>query len=301
MRILVTGTSGHIGGAVVNLLCQEGHEVVGISRTENPALPEAVQQYSLDITDPAFVQNLVQVAGNCEAVVHAAASMEDDTHILEMMQVNYAGSLKMLYAAAMLQTGCFIYLSSLSILGTPCEHPITEAHPLTPRTGYALSKLVAEHEILEGGIDSLRTVSLRVSSPVGPGLRYRRICRLFVERALENAPIQIHGTGARRQDYVDVRDIARGILQVLRSECHGAYNLGSGIPVSNLELAQRCRQTLCSSSDIIMTDRNDPDDNVCWDLSIVKAAHDFGYAPQFTLEQSIADLAAEIQGLRPGT
>ncbi len=296
MRILVTGTSGHIGGAVVNLLCQEGHEVVGISRTENPALPEAVQQYSLDITNPAFVEKTVQDVGACEAIVHAAASIKDDSHSEEMMQVNYAGSLNLLRAAKKLQARCFLYLSSLSILGTPCKHPITEAHPLTPRTGYALSKLVAEHEILEGVTDSLRTISLRISSPVGPGLRHRCIFRLFVERALENAPLQIHGTGARRQDYVDVRDIAQGILQAVCSDCRGIYNLGSGVPASNLELAQRCIQTLRSSSEIVMTGENDPDDQVCWDLSIAKAARDFGYRPRFTLEQSIADLAAEIQG-----
>ncbi|HOH28919.1 MAG TPA: hypothetical protein PLC40_04520, partial [Candidatus Hydrogenedentes bacterium] len=76
----------------------------------------------------------------------------------------------------------------------------------------------------------------------------------------------------------------------------GIYNLGSGVPASNLELAQRCIQTLRSSSEIVMTGENDPDDQVCWDLSIAKAARDFGYRPRFTLEQSIADLAAEIQG-----
>lgn len=295
MRILVTGTSGHIGGAVANLLCQKGHEVVGISRTENPALPRAVQQYSLDITNPAFVEKTVQDVGACETIVHAAASIKDDSHSEEMMQVNYAGSLKMLLAAKILQARCFLYLSSLSILGTPCEHPITEAHPLTPRTGYAVSKLTGEHEVIEGGTDVLRTISLRVSSPVGPGLRHRHIFRLFVERALENAPLQIHGTGARRQDYVDVRDIAQGILQAVCSDCRGAYNLGSGVPVSNLELAQRCVQTLRSSSKIVMTGMVDPDDEVCWDLSIAKAARDFGYAPRLTLEQSILDLVAEIR------
>jgi len=296
MRILVTGTSGHIGGAVVNLLCQEGHEVIGISRTVNPALPEAVRQYSLDITDPEFIDKALDSLGDCEVIVHAAASMKDDTHIQELLEVNYTGSLKLLDVADSLQTRCFIYLSSLSILGMPCEHPITEAHPLTPRTGYAVSKLAGEHEVIEGGTDVLRTISLRISSPVGPGLRHRRICRLFVERALENAPLQIHGTGARRQDYVDVRDIAQGILQAVCSDCRGIYNLGSGVPASNLELAQRCIQTLRSSSEIVMTGENDPDDQVCWDLSIAKAARDFGYRPRFTLEQSIADLAAEIQG-----
>ncbi|NLV43877.1 MAG: NAD(P)-dependent oxidoreductase [Candidatus Hydrogenedentes bacterium] len=295
MRILVTGTSGHIGGAVAYTLCQEGHEVIGISRTLNPALPEAVRQYSLDITDPEFIDKAVHGVSECEVIVHAAASIKDDTYTAEMMQVNYAGSLNLLDAADTLQARCFIYLSSLSILGMPCEHPITEAHPLTPSTGYAVSKLKAEHKIIEGGTDSRRTISLRVSSPVGPGLRHRRIFRLFVEHALENAPLQIHGTGARRQDYVDVRDIAQGILQAVCSDCRGIYNLGSGVPVSNLELAQRCIQTLRSSSEIVLTGVNDPDDKVCWDLSIAKAAREFGYAPQFALEQSVLDLAAEIR------
>ena len=43
-----------------------------------------------------------------------------------------------------------------------------------------------------------------------------------------------------------------------------------------------------------MTGRPDPDDEVCWDLSIAKAAADLGYRPEFPLERSILDLSAEI-------
>ena len=55
MRILVTGTSGHIGGAVVNLLCQEGMRSLA-SAARKPGSSGSGAAVLLDITNPAFVE-----------------------------------------------------------------------------------------------------------------------------------------------------------------------------------------------------------------------------------------------------
>lgn len=295
MRILVTGTSGHIGGAIAGALSKNGHEVIGVSRSPNDALPPNIKQYSLDIADDDFVEQILNQVLACDAVIHAAACIDASAGGPEIVRTNGVGTAQVLEMAKQGGARCCIYLSSLSILGYPCQHPVTEEHPLNPQTVYAASKLLGEQLISMADSTLLRTVALRVSSPVGPGLRHRKIVRLFVERAIENKPLLINGKGARRQDYVDVRDIAHAVQQALQSNCHGIFNIGTGQSVSNMALAERCIKTLHSSSSIVATGKEDPDDDLCWDLSVLKAERQFGYRPQFTLEKSILDLAAEIQ------
>lgn len=293
MRIIVTGVSGHVGGAVAAALREDGHDVTGVSRSRPSVQLGGAELFTLDITAPDFCDRLVHRVGSCDAVIHAAACIDGTAPLPEIIRINCLGTAQVLEAARQLQAGCIVYLSSLSILGKPCVHPVTEEHPLAPGTAYAVSKLAGEQLTLLAD-SAPRAVSLRISSPVGPGLRHKRIFHVFVERAKQRTPLLVNGTGARRQDYVDVRDIARAVKQVLESECSGVYNLGAGKPTSNLELARLCVKTLHSSSEIVMTGVQDPEDDVCWDLCIDKAARDFGYLPRYPLERSVADLAASL-------
>ena len=292
MRILVTGTSGHVGGAIALVLNQCGHDVVGVSRSCNIALPPSIDQHSLDIGTSDFATGLRRIKP-LDAVVHAAAVIDNTVGLPEIIRTNCLGTARVLETAQELGATSFIYISSLSVLGKPSHHPITESHSLAPLTPYAVSKLAGEQLVLLMR-NSLRTIAFRISSPIGPDLRPGRIFHTFVKNAKGNAPVLVNGTGKRSQDYVDVRDIGRAALQALESDCHGVYNVGAGKMVSNFALAKKCIETLGSSSEIIMTGKVDPDDAVRWDISIAKAGADFDYLPEFPLERSILDLASRI-------
>jgi len=292
MRIIVTGTSGHIGGAIAAALHECGHHVIGVSRSRNEALPASLPQYSMDIGAVDFVAQSKRI-GPVDAVVHAAALIDPTAPASEIMRTNCVGTAQVLEMARNLEANSCVYFSSLSILGKPVLHPITEEHPIAPANPYALSKLAGE-QLAVMAQDFIRTVALRISSPVGPGLRPGRIFHTFVRNAKNNERLLVNGTGTRCQDYVDVRDIAHATLLALSSDRAGVYNIGAGKAVSNLDLARKCVDTLKSLSEIVTTGQPDPDNQVCWDLSIAKAVRDFSYGPEFSLERSILDLCAEI-------
>ena len=297
MRIIVTGSSGHVGGAIVKYLFRQGHEIIGISRNRSTSLPDGITQLSLDIGTKYFIKLARENIRHCDAIVHAAACMNEDADSIEVSRINCLGTHQVVTLAKELASNTFVYISGLNLLGIPLEHPITESHVVNPKTVYAASKLYGEQLSIMACSPSLRTVVFRISSPIGPGLLRQRIFRLFIEKALRNEPIILHGSGMRKQDYVDVRDIAYAVeasimLENLPSE---VFNIASGCPVSNLDLATLCVKVLGSKPKIVYSGKDDPQDSVFWDMSIEKAGKFLGYAPQYLLHTSIADLAAEIQ------
>jgi UDP-glucose 4-epimerase len=186
----------------------------------------------------------------------------------------------------------FVYISSIGVIGIPRQLPITEEHPADPPTAYHASKVFGEQLAKLAGRQGLTNAILRLSSPVGPGMAPNRILSVFVRRALAKLPLQLAGHGTRRQNYVDVRDVAAAVELCLQKRVTGTFNIAGKDSVSNRELAEICIRTLASPSAIIHTGRPDPEEGVVWEVSIAKAKETFGYQPCYGIEESIRSVGA---------
>jgi UDP-glucose 4-epimerase len=295
VRILVTGSSGHVGGAIAEHLMQEGHEVIGLSRRvtkRNRLLSGAV---AADIGQPDLIGSLDVERLRCEAVVHAAAALDKDPHALSISLTNGVGTQQVLELAARWQVSSFVYLSSVPVIGRPRQLPIDEAHPTDPVTAYHASKLYGEHLVGVAALSGMPAVSLRLTAPVGPGMPDGRILSVFVRRALAGEALELAGEGTRLQDYVDVRDIARAAQASLERRATGVLNIGSGRPVSNLELAQRCVAAVGSRSEVRLSGVPDPEEGLRWEVSIARAAEVIDYSPRQSIDDSINAVADDIR------
>jgi len=297
MKVLVTGAGGHIGGAAARHLADAGHEVLGVTRRV-AALPGGIARVTADLGD-VFDDQLAPVLDGCEAIVHCAADLSDDAVSLAPTRVNALATHALLLLAAQCGVQRFVHISGFNVLGTPCEWPITEAHPCAPRGIYATSKHYAEQLVqLASAAGSVNGVILRVSSPVGPGLRRKRIFSICADAAAAHEPITLHGQGGRRQDFVDVRDVAHGIEAALTKPVQGIVNIASGRAVSNWELAETCIEALGSPSTIVSSGEADPDETVRWEISIERARANLGFEPRFPLADSVRDYHAWKSGTR---
>ena len=289
MKVLVTGAGGHIGDAAARHLAEAGHEVIAAVRAPNSTLPNTITQLSVDFSGD-FRESLAPALQGCEAIVHCAADLSDDATSLSPTRVNALATHALLILAEQSGVRRFVHLSGFNVLATPLQLPITEEHPCAPRGIYALSKWYAEGLVREAdGAGRIEGVILRVSSPVGPGMRRKRLFSICADAAASGAPITLHGEGGRRQDFVDVRDVASAIALAIEKPVRGVFNIASGKPVSNRELAETCIGALDSSSIIAFSGQPDPDESLSWDIRIDKARHELGYAPQVDLAQSIRD------------
>lgn len=187
-----------------------------------------------------------------------------------------------------------VYLSSLPVIGKPVSLPISEEHPVAPATTYHASKLYGEHLAAQLRTAGVKVATLRLTSPVGPGMPRDRIFSVFVKRALGAENLTVAGQGTRSQNYVDVRDVAVAVERCCTENGDGLYNIGGSRAVSNLELANLCVEVCRSRSVIALSGQPDAEEGIVWDVSIAKAGSHIGYTPVFSLIDSIRDLAAEL-------
>jgi nucleoside-diphosphate-sugar epimerase len=147
MRILVTGSSGHLGEALMRVLgAQGGHEVVGLDVLESP-----LTTVTGSIADRELVR---EVMSGVEAVIHTATLHKPHvgTHPrTDFVETNITGTLNLLEEAVAAGAGRFLFTSTTSAFGralTPAQHEpaawITEDVVPVPRNVYGVTKTAAE-------------------------------------------------------------------------------------------------------------------------------------------------------------
>lgn len=283
-RVLVTGSSGFVGQAILRHLSAK-YTLVGLSRRPTPGVHELIQH---DLSVPGIAA-ITAAAERCEVIIHAAARVDMDPFNAEVVATNTTGTLNAAALAAE-WNAYVIYLSSIQVIGRPQETPITEDHPTHPLTTYHTTKLFGEH-LIAASVPA--SCSLRLTAPVGAGMPPARILPTFVRRAATGEGLKLAGEGGRRQDYVRVDDIAAAAAACIERRPRGVFNLGAGVSISNLELARLCIETLGSWSDITFSEHRDPEEDARWEVSIEKARDAFGYAPHSDLRDVIRALASD--------
>jgi len=146
MAILVTGSAGHLGEALMRTLRREGVPVVGLDRKASPFTSRVGS-----ICERAFVDDAMKGA---TAVVHAATLHKPHvaTHSwADFIDTNVKGTLHLLESAVAAGVGSFVYLSTTSVFGAALasESPaaatwVTEDLIPRPKNIYGASKLMAE-------------------------------------------------------------------------------------------------------------------------------------------------------------
>lgn len=147
MTILVTGSAGHLGEALMRVLLEAGRPAVGLDVTPSPFTAHVGS-----ITDRAFMRDAMR---GVSAVIHAATLHKPHlaTHSWqEFVDVNVTGALTLLEAAADARVSAFVYTSTTSVFGdalrpSPNEPAawITEEVQPVPRNIYGVTKLAAEN------------------------------------------------------------------------------------------------------------------------------------------------------------
>jgi UDP-glucose 4-epimerase len=127
--------------------------------------------------------------------------------------------------------------------------------PTFARWSYACSKLLDEFLALAYWREKMMPIFVvRLFNTVGPRQtgRYGMVVPRFVQAALHDQPILIHGDGKQTRCFCHVTDVVRA-LAALPNQMRAAgqvYNVGSTEEVSIVELAQRVKRLTESQSEL---------------------------------------------------
>jgi UDP-glucose 4-epimerase len=158
------------------------------------------------------------------------------------------------------------------------------------RWTYAVSKLAAEHLTKAYNIEfGMPTVTLRPFNIYGPGQVGEGALRIFIQHALKNKEIQIHGDGNQIRAWCYIDDFIDGLmLAMVRQEAIGeSLNIGNSKAVMTIYgLAQTVVRVLKSSSTIKFTMKNYADVELRVP-SVKKARGLIGFEAKIDLEEGI--------------
>ncbi|HZV04212.1 MAG TPA: NAD(P)-dependent oxidoreductase [Gemmataceae bacterium] len=146
MKVLITGSSGHLGEALLRTFHNLPHQVVGLDRVASP-----YTSHVGSITDREFVRRCVQ---GMDAIVHTATLHKPHvaTHTRQdFIDTNITGTLNLLEEAAAAGVAAFVFTSTTSAFGralTPAPGDpavwVTEDVRPVPKNIYGVTKTAAE-------------------------------------------------------------------------------------------------------------------------------------------------------------
>lgn len=247
MAVVVTGSAGFVGRALVAELARRERQVVALDRRPQPAGDPADAGGP---SGPAPVvltgdllhrDELVDVAlGSADAVVHLAGcpGVRDDSVDVQVRRHrdNVLATARVL-AAVPLHVPVVV-ASSSSVYGGSDGRPSREADPLAPRGGYARSKVAVEGVCARRAAAGGRVTVVRPFTVVGEGQRPDMAVSRWVAAALAGRPLEVLGSLERTRDLTDVREVARALALLADPDVAptGVLNIGTGRPRTLAEI-----------------------------------------------------------------
>lgn len=268
-RVVLLGSSGHIGRALTAQLTAAGVEVIGHSSK------------TLDLTRPEALAVLEPVVGPDTALVFASALTPDRGQNTTTFMANLAMVANVGNFLQSHPIGACVYVSSDAVYGFD-ENPVTEATPTAPGGYYALAKYAGE-KMMEwaraGHGGSLLT--LRVAGVYGPGDPHGAYGpNAFARSLAKDRSIRLFGAGEEERDHIHVDDVAGLVVALMDRGATGIFNVATGESRSFAQVVDAIRALVPYEITVNSVARKGPITHRRYDVARLRAAvPDFHFTP----------------------
>lgn len=299
-KVLLTGGAGYIGSHIAVQLLNIGLDVVIVDNFSNSS-PEVIRRiesltgkhlymHNIDVCDIEQLNLVFEQHGDLTDVIHLAGKKsvgESVSQPLSYYQNNLIGLMSLLQVMQQHSVHSLVFSSSATVYAVGSEMPLTESSPRSAINPYGQTKLMSEY-IIEDFVRAnpqWKVAILRYFNPVGahssgvigesPNGVPNNLMPYISQVAIGSRPFlnvfgndydTPDGTGVR--DYIHVEDLAQGHLSAMNflsmNEGVHAFNLGTGIGTSVLDLVHAFQRISKQQIPIKVTERRHGDIATCY-------------------------------------
>tara|TARA_Y100000996_G_scaffold400666_1_gene370882 strand:+ start:2375 stop:3382 length:1008 start_codon:yes stop_codon:yes gene_type:complete len=250
MKILITGSSGFIGSALVKALDKKSYEIIGVDnhsdyysislkkdRLSNNQESSYFSHHDLDICDFDSLQKLFDEY-KPNIVIHLAAqvgvrySLENPRSYID---TNLVGFNNVIQLSKEHSVSNFIYASSSSVYGGNTTVPYSTLqnvdHPISLYAATKKSNELIAHTYSH--LYQLPTTGLRFFTVYGPWGRPDMAPFIFLKSILEGKTIDINNDGNHRRSFTYIDDITEAIRRLLEHPARANEEWDSNFPLPN--------------------------------------------------------------------
>ena len=319
-HVLITGGAGFIGSNLARELLKSGRRVSVIDNLStglhaNVADLEADSNFRLYVDTVRDVALMEKLMSECDTVFHLASAvgvkliMEQPVDTIDTI---YQGAEVVLRLARRYRNRVLI-TSTSEVYGKSENVPYREdddrleGATTKHRWAYACAKALDEFLALAHWRESRLPVTIvRLFNTVGPRQRsqYGMVVPRFVEQALRNDKLEVHGDGSQSRCFCHVHDVVQALIKLVDSgsTCGQIYNVGSTEEISILQLAELIIERLQSSSKVELVPYDKAYGEGFEDMqrrvpSIDRINETVGWQPSRTINDIIDDVASELRSM----
>jgi len=305
-KIVITGGAGFIGSNLAKKFLSEGAEkilIIDDLSTGNKSNLDGLDKIEFIQSRIEDIKDLDKLVSGYDFCFHLAAGVGVQyimENVSKALLTNIEGT-HIIIEACKANNMPMLITSTSEVYGTSTEEVWTEetksliGPPTKLRWSYAASKLIDEFLVLsEYNDNNLNPIVVRLFNIIGPNQvsDFGMVVPKFVEAALNNEDLIIHGKGEQTRSFTWVGDVIEYFYLLSNKKLYGEiYNIGQTEEISIKELAHRIITLSKSNSHIAFISFDNSSRNrkeiINRAPDISKATEILGYKPKISLDDGL--------------
>lgn len=250
MNILITGGSGFIGSHLVDILIENGHNVINYD-IENPRYKQDCRYVKGDVMDFEMLKRSTE---KIDFIYHLVAEANVNNFFNSPVysnQVTSASTVNVLECAKINKVQRVLLASTEWIYGNTDDSKNDEITELTkytqhPEHLYTASKISAELscKAYKKLYDVDYTI-MRYGIPFGERAREETVTPIFINKIINNQEITIHGNGTQTRQFIYVKELVKGNRACMKEEAaNEIFNINGNEVISVLDVIKNLEAIL---------------------------------------------------------
>ena len=251
MKILITGGMGFVGSNLIDLLLQEKHKIIVLTKSYSKKknishIQAKIKVEKVDVTNHRKLSNIIELH-KPDVIIHLAGITSHSKSFekpFDDIDQNAKSTLFILEKLKQMNRKCrFVLGSSFIVVGKPDKLPVDEKTPCWPTTVYGTNRLASEHYCkIYHEVYGLDTVIFRITNSFGPReqvLSTKNAVNFLIHEAFKGNKLTIFKKGKFFRDLIYISDVVFGIKTIMNKGKSGdLYWISSGRKIWFYELGK---------------------------------------------------------------